>query len=72
VITDAKGFDRTCDASDGSDRMQEATDRELGLVTLALGAAVADGDLSGTGQMKHIELTGLESVGAGVRPWIEG
>jgi len=52
--------------------MQEATDRELGLVTLALGAAVADGDLSGTGQMKHIELTGLESVGAGVRPWIEG
>jgi hypothetical protein len=52
--------------------MQEATDRELGLGSVAVGAAVADGNFSRTWQMKHIELTGLESVGVGVRAWIEG
>ena len=72
VITDAKRFDGAGDASDGSDRVQKAAVGELGLRDVRRGAAMADCNLSGSGQMQHVELTGLESIGASQWARIEG
>jgi hypothetical protein len=52
--------------------MEKTTDRELALRAFCGWATVADSDLTGAWQVQHVELTGLESIGAGIGARIEG